>query len=170
MGGSTPFSLHALPRILSRGEVLPHHYGTHTDDPSQSTHTDDPSQRTAKSVLGEANTDGRADFATVESKRIGHAGVDRNEFRRRPGADFLRRTAARVLDILSAASAHRAGDCRRQGVGEQEAEVRRWRVFGASPPILVTGSSIETGCWELFSTGLLLASSSRYSSARGSTS
>jgi hypothetical protein len=124
-------------RIPYQHEVLPHRYGTHTDDPSQGT---------VESVLGEADRDRGAHATTVESGGIRQARVDRDEFRCGPCARFLRRTAARVLGILSTPTAHRTGDYAGQSLGEQKEEKTHRRWSGASLLTIVTESGKKTRC------------------------
>jgi hypothetical protein len=105
----------SLGNSLSRTlEVLPHYYGTSTNDPSH---------RATESVLGEAHTNSRAGITAVKSGCIGCVRVDRHQFSYAAGIDFLRRAAAGVVGSIRVASARRAGDCTRESVGEQEAGV-----------------------------------------------
>src|SRR6185436_4594439 len=115
-----------------KNEVIPHHYGTHTDDPSQGT---------VESVLSKTHSNSRENSATAKSGRIGQTRVDCDQFRCSPCADFIHRTAAAILGIFSAISAHRAGDCSRQSLGQQEEEVRRRRLL-----TIITESSTGTKC------------------------
>jgi hypothetical protein len=128
------FSLHSL---CQWNEVIPHAYGTHTDDPSQGT---------VKSILSETDSNGGAHAPAVESERIRQARVDRDQFRRSTRAGALCRTAASVLGVLSASSAHRTGDYAGQSLGQQEETLTRRRGGGASLLTIVTRSGTK-GTW-----------------------
>jgi hypothetical protein len=145
----------SLGNSLSRAlEVLPHYYGTSTNDPSY---------RATESVLSEAHPDGRAGVTAVESGCIGRAGVDRHQFSHVAGIDRLRREAAGVLGIIRAASARGAGDRWWESLGKQEARVEESAFLSN-----VTRSGVKRRCPHLQS--LHRRASTKHTATPGNTS
>lgn len=119
--------LSAFYRHLSHNKVIPHCYGTWQKDASG---------RTAEGSVSETHAGSGADAAATQSSSVGQTRVDSEQLGHTAGVARLRRAAAVPMGDLRPTSAHRAGDCAGQGVGEQEAGVVRRRLVGTS--LLVT--------------------------------
>jgi len=93
-------------------EVLPHLYGTPEKDTSE---------RTVESVHSEADAGSGRPAPPPRSGRLGCIGVDGEQLGSSAGIDSARRAAVGGVGDRCAASPDRAGDCRRPGLGQQEA-------------------------------------------------
>jgi hypothetical protein len=101
-------------RLISAEEVLPHNYGTNTQDPSR---------RDVESLHSETHAGHGTDPPPAVAGCLGRAGVDGEQFGHDPGTPVLRRATPAGVDSCRALSVRRAGDCARQSVGEEEAGV-----------------------------------------------